>query len=77
MEKVKILTPIKGARVDTGKERNKGTGEKKHGYGLIITDALNIEHYFDYDGTYDGWSVNVPPDGSCPLPNMIEKFNSN
>ena len=35
--------------------------EWKHtkAYGLIITDNSGVTHYFDWDGTYDGWSRNV------------------
>lgn len=25
-------------------------------YGLILTDADGVTHYFNEDGTYDGWS---------------------
>ncbi len=56
MESITIVTPIKEYKTDTGY------------YGLIIKDALEVEHYFDYDGKYDGWSVDVNEDGSCPLP---------
>jgi len=56
MESITIVAPIKEFNADTGN------------YGLIITDALGVEHYFDYDGTYDGWSKDCNPDGSCGLP---------
>ncbi len=65
MEKVTIQTPIKSYKTDTGN------------YGLIIQDALNVYHYFDYDGTYDGWSVDTNPDGSCPLDGLIKPENEN
>ena len=29
-------------------------------YGLIIRDFFGKEHYFNKDGTYDGWGKEVP-----------------
>lgn len=32
-------------------------------YGLIIRDFFGVEHYFNKDGTYDGWAKRVPITG--------------
>lgn len=30
-------------------------------YLLVIKDANNIYHYFNHDGSYDGWSKEIIP----------------
>ena len=30
--------------------------EKSENYALILTDSAGIIHYFNFDGTYDGYS---------------------
>lgn len=40
----------------------------EEGYALVITDANNVEHYFNQDGTYDGYSPDPSVDsatGTC------------
>lgn len=36
-------------------------------YLFIITDKNNVEHYFNKDGTYDGWSNPPCTDGSSGI----------
>jgi len=43
LDKVKIILPIIKS-------------EKSKYYSLILTDSASIEHYFNHDGTYDGYS---------------------
>ncbi len=31
-------------------------------YALIIKDSAGVEHYFNFDGTYDGVSANINTD---------------
>jgi len=30
---------------------------KSENYALMVTDSAGITHYWDSDGTYDGWSA--------------------
>ena len=46
IEKVEIQVPILEIKTNT-----------KAGYWLIIKDSSGKFHYFDKDGTYDGWSM--------------------
>jgi len=32
-------------------------------YALILVDSADVIHYFDFDGTYDGWSSDPHIDG--------------
>lgn len=41
LDKVRIHLPIVNSR-------------KSKNYALILTDTAGIEHYFNFDGTYDG-----------------------
>lgn len=44
MEKVELTLPILEWKIDS------------ENYGLIIKDSEGKYHYFNKDGTYDGWS---------------------
>lgn len=56
LDAIKMLSPLKEVRYDTGN------------YLLVIKDALGVEHYFDYDGKYDGWGTDCDDNGNCLLP---------
>lgn len=43
LDKVKITLPI----IDS---------KTSESYALILTDSVGIIHYFNFDGTYDGYS---------------------
>lgn len=43
LDSIKIRLPIVDARYSEN-------------YALIITDSAGVEHYFNFDGSYDGWS---------------------
>lgn len=45
MSKINITHPIQTTRPSSSGE-----------YAFILTDANHIEHYFNWDGTYDGYS---------------------
>lgn len=45
LDEVKITLPI----IDSKSSEN---------YALILTDSAGIMHYFNFDGTYDGYSHN-------------------
>lgn len=47
MEKVEIQTPIISWGINSEE------------YGLIIKDSSGKTHYFDKDGSYDGWGRKV------------------
>jgi len=51
MTEVTIVSPIK--LVSTMK------AEDEEGYLLIIEDALGYEHFWNPDGSYDGWEAPV------------------
>lgn len=58
--KLKIAYPIKEAKpgnvpLDEG------------GYALVILDANEVSHYFNQDGTYDGYSSDPCVDGETGI----------
>ena len=34
-------------------------------YGLMITDVYGKTHYFNHDGSYDGWSTEIRYESPC------------
>ena len=56
MSKINITHPIKQARPSSSGN-----------YAFIIVDANNIEHYFNWDGTYDGYSHEPCMDGETGI----------
>ncbi len=56
----RIKFPIQGAR--PGHKNDNGEG-----YSLVILDANNVNHYFNSDGTYDGWSSDPCVDGDTGI----------
>ena len=57
MEIQHISFPIKDAKPGAVPKHEGGP------YALIITDANDVQHYFTYDGEYDGWSCPPCTDG--------------
>lgn len=50
LDEVNIILPI----IDSKKSEH---------YALILTDSAGIIHYFNFDGTYDGY---LRPSSTCP-----------
>ena len=50
LDEVKITLPIVNSK-------------KSKIYALILTDSAGVDHYFNPDGTYDGYSADPHTDG--------------
>lgn len=54
LDEVRITLPIVGSR-------------KSDIYALILTDSAGVYHYFNPDGTYDGYSSDPHVDGETGI----------
>ena len=51
--------------------------EKSKFYFLVFTDRTGMTHYFNEDGSYDGWSRNCDRNGECFMRRPDKEINKN